>query len=205
MVTEYHERVLTPWFWISQADELIDASRKLEPGIKKYWRVTSKYFDRDKGTYSPPPGFEPGRLLQSTYFMLVAYAIENYFKAILIVDFTETYRDEILRTGKLPEALKDHDLARLAQKSGFPLNNDEERSVLARVYRNSLWQGRYPVPVNANQLNSMAACDGKAVFTAFLGPADMDDLSGLVRRIEKVAYDKVSATERSDHVAQEDA
>jgi len=79
---EYQEQVLTPSSWINQADELIEASKKLEPSIKKYWLTVSKYFDPKKGTYSPPAGFKPKRLLQATYFMLVAYAIENYFKAV---------------------------------------------------------------------------------------------------------------------------
>ncbi|GAH95109.1 unnamed protein product, partial [marine sediment metagenome] len=29
----------TPYLWISQADELITASKKLEPSIKKYWET----------------------------------------------------------------------------------------------------------------------------------------------------------------------
>jgi len=196
---EYQERVLTPYSWINQADELIQASKKLEPSIKKYWLTTSKYFDPIKGTYNPPPGFKLKKLLQSTYFILVAYAIENYFKAIMITDMiTECkaiIRDEIFQTGKLPKALKEHNLMSLAKSAKFALN-DIEIGLLTRVYRSSLWQGRYPVPVNAGQLNSMVIHSGKAFFTAFLAPADINNLNILIRRIKKLSLNKVSAPEK---------
>lgn len=192
---EYQERVLNPYYWIDQADELIQASKKLEPSIKKYWLTTSKYFDPIKGTYNPPPGFKPKKLLQSTYFLLVAYAIENYFKAIMITEFDAKYRDEIFRTGKLPEALKGHNLTSLARRAKFSLN-DIEIALLTRVYRNSIWQGRYPVPVNVDQLNSMAVYNGKTFFTAFLAPADINNLNTLIRRIKKLSLNKFSAPEK---------
>ena len=103
----YQAQVLIPSSWINQADLLIEVSKKLEPNIKKYWLTTSKYFDINNGTYTPPPGFKPKRLLQGTYFMLLAYAIENYFKAIMIMEFEATYRGEILRT-RIPA--HEHDL-----------------------------------------------------------------------------------------------
>jgi len=190
----YQAQVLIPSSWINQADELIEASKKLEPSIKKYWLTTSKYFDTYLGTYNPPPGFKPKRLLQGTYFMLLAYAIENYFKAIMIVDFEATYRDEILRTGKLPKALKEHNhnLIALAESSKFVLT-DTEAGLLTRLSRNSLWQGRYPVPVSANQLNSRAVYRNKAFFTAFFAPADIKNLNALIRRIKKFSSNKASA------------
>ena len=191
---EYQERVLTPFSWINQADELIQASKKLEPSIKKYWLTVSKYFDPKEGTYNPPPEFKPKKLLQATYFMLVAYAIENYFKAVLIAEFETTYKSEILRTGKLPSALNNHNLMNLAERIKFTLSSIDT-SLLARLSRNSLWQGRYPVPVNADQLNSMAIHNGNAYFTAFLAPPDIKNLNSLIRRIRKFSTNKALSPE----------
>lgn len=195
LLIQYQEQVLIPYLWINQADELIAASKKLEPSIKKYWLTAIKYFDSKKGTYSPPAGFTPKRLLQSVYFMLVAYAIENYLKAILIADSEATYRSDILRTGNLPKELNEHNLITLAKKSKFVFT-DIELSLLSRLSRNSKWQGRYPVPAKADQLNSMASHNGKAIFTAFLAPVDISNLAKLVRRIKKFSSAKISASQQ---------
>jgi hypothetical protein len=192
---QYQEQVLIPIYWIKQADELIQASKKLEPSIKRYWLAVSKYFDPRKGTYNPPPEFKPKKLLQATYFMLVAYAIENYFKAVLITNFEADYKSEILRTGKLPRALIDHNLMKLSERTNFTLSNIDT-SLLTRLSRNSLWQGRYPVPVNANQLNSMTIHNGNAYFTAFLAPDDIKNLNTLIRRIQKFSTKNLSSEEK---------
>ncbi len=193
LLIDYQDQVLTPHLWISQANELITASKKFEPSIKKYWLTVTNYYDSEKLTYSPPAGFKPTKLLQSTYFMLVAYAIENYFKAILVAHCKFAYRDEIVKTGKLPEALKKHNLIILAEKSKFSLN-DIELNLLTRLYRNSLWQARYPVPTNAKGLKVMAIHNGKAFMAAFLAPQDINNLTILVRRIKKFSSAKVSAS-----------
>ena len=138
---QYQEQVLTPHLWINQADELITASKKFAPSIKKYWLTVGKYYDPKSHIYSPPAGFKPTKLLQSTYFMLVAYAIENYFKAILVADSKFEFRNEIMQTGKLPKALKRHNLVKLAGETGFSLN-DIELNLLTRLYRNSFLQAR---------------------------------------------------------------
>jgi len=192
---QYQEQILTPIYWIKQADELIQASKKLEPSLKRYWLAVSKYFDPKNGTYNPPPEFKPKKLLQAPYFMLVAYAIENYFKAVLIAQFEAAYKSEILRTGKLPRALNNHDLPGLAGGTNFKLS-DIDTSLLARLSRNSLWQGRYPVPVNANQLNNMTIHNGNAYFTAFLAPTDINNLNTLTRRIRKFSIKNLSSEEQ---------
>ena len=121
---QYQEQVLAPVYWIKQADELIQASKKLEPSLKRYWVAVLEHFDPKKGTYNPPPKFKPKKLLQAPYFMLVAYAIENYFKAVLIAQFEAAYKSEILRTGKLPRALNNHDLLGLAEGTNFKLKGN---------------------------------------------------------------------------------
>jgi len=181
---QYKEQVLDWQLWIKQADELLAASMKLEPSIKKYWLTATKYFDSIKGTYSPPPGFKPKQLLQGTYFMLMAYAIENLLKAILIKQSMEDYEREVMRTHELPKDLKEHDLMALINKTNFKINQTET-NLLSRLCRNSVWQGRYPVPVKAAQLNSIVLHNGEAHFTAFLAPNDIPNLKLLIKRIRK--------------------
>ena len=119
---QYKEQVLNWQLWINQADELLAASKKLEPSMKKYWLTTTQYFDPNKGTYSPPPGFKPNKLLQGTYFMIMAYAIENLLKAILIRQSKEDYETEVMHTHELPKDLKEHDLMVLFKKTNIKLN-----------------------------------------------------------------------------------
>ena len=199
---EYQERVLNPYSWINQADELIKASKKLEPSIKKYWSTASKYFDPNKGTYSPPAGFKPKRPLQATYFMLLAYAIENYLKAILVAENKEKYNQAILhkRTlGNLPEDLKKygHDLIQLARESKLSCT-EAELSLLIRLFRHSDWQGRYPVPIKADKLNSTARYNGKGFDIKAIGMwcEDINDLKILIRRIKKFSSNKASVPEK---------
>ena len=181
---QYKEQVLDCQLWIKQADELLAASKKLEPSIKKYWLTATKYLDPIKGTYSPPPGFRPKQLLQGTYFMLMAYAIENLLKAILIRQCMEDYEQEVMRTHELPKDLKEHDLMFLINKTNFTINQTET-NLLSRLCRNSVWQGRYPVPVKAAQLDSIVVHKGEAHFTAFLAPSDIPNLNSLIKRIRK--------------------
>jgi len=65
-----------------------------------------------------------------------------------------------------------------------------ETSLLTRLSRNSIWQGRYPVPASANQLNNMVIYNGRPFFTAFLAPQDIDHLNALIRRIKKLSVVK---------------
>lgn len=181
---QYKEQVLNWQLWIKQADELLAAAKKLEPSINKYWLTTRKFLDPVKGTYSPPSGFNPKPLLQGTYFMLIAYSIENLLKAKLIRQFTEKYEEEVMHTHELPIELNEHDLIALTNKTQFKINQTET-NLLFRLYRNSLWQGRYPVPVKAGQLNNIILRSGRPHFTAFLAPNDIPNLKLLIKRIKR--------------------
>ena len=76
--------------------------------------------------------------------------------------------------GNLPAEVKSHDLIRLAKEAHFKFNiNDED--LLTRLYRNSDWAGRYPVPVSSSGLKNIKVftTDGKGHFAAFLSPNDI--------------------------------
>ncbi|MFH0942212.1 MAG: hypothetical protein V1823_04240 [Chloroflexota bacterium] len=196
----YIEKVLNSSSWINQADELVQASKKLEPSIKKYWLTALKYFD-------PPPGFKRKKLLQATYFMLIAYAIENYFKAVLVAENQEKYSQDILRKreGKLPNELKKggHDLIKLVtkMKSNFDLT-EAELSLLTRLFRHSTWQGRYPVPIKADKLNNPVGYDGKHFDIKAIGfrYEDINELKILVRRIKTFSSAKALDSGRQSSI-----
>lgn len=83
---------------------------------------------------------------------------------------------------------------KLAGETGFSLN-DIELNLLTRLYRNSFWQARYPVPTKADGLIEISTRNGKLLFEAFLAPQDIHNLTIVVRRIKKFSSTKVSASQ----------
>jgi hypothetical protein len=69
--------------------------------------------------------------------MLVAYAIENLFKALLIIQSKEKLNQELMLSYELPKELKGHDLSVLAQKAKFDISH-LEFNLLSRPCRNSI-------------------------------------------------------------------
>ncbi|MFC2045560.1 hypothetical protein ACFLUH_02665 [Chloroflexota bacterium] len=179
---QYLENLLNWDLWIDKAETLVAAAGALEPHIRSYWDVVES--DAKEGRYSK--GGKPPACLQAIYSMLIAYALENLFKAMIIGEQQDTFRTHIMnKGGKLPEKIKSHDLIRLAKEAHFEFNVSDE-DLLARLHRNSEWTGRYPVPVSSSGLKNIKVftTDGKPHVTAFLSPNDIDLLSDLVRRVK---------------------
>ena len=188
---QYLEQALDWQLWVKSADDLLAASEKLEPSIKRYWSAARE--NLKEGRYSEPKK-EPVRYLQAIYSMLVAYAIENLYKASLILQNKKQYEQYILQERRLPGELKTprHNLLDLVHKLNLNIDADET-NLLLRLSRNSHWQGRYPVPVKAEDLNSVIKDDnGNVHFVAFLAPDDIQKLKLLIKRIKKNIKDDSS-------------
>ena len=188
---EYYKRVSNPLLWVEKANELMAAAETLEPSIDAYWN--SLRIEPDRGLVSETPETEGKQLLQAPYFMMMAFALENHFKAILVAD--NDYSGELLRAGKLPEILKNHDLVKLAKITGLSLD-DVELSLLTRLSVNSIWQGRYPAPANCIELNNMPIKQGKSVFTAYLSPMDIGNLHRLTKRLKEYTISKIASMDK---------
>ena len=182
---QYLERLLNWKLWIEKAEELLAAARALEPHVRSLWDVIGANFK--EGRYSEG-GEDPHQLpqnLQGVYFMVVAYALENLFKAMIIWEHQDTLHNQVLGTGgKLPVIAKDHDLIRLAKKTHFVIDVGDE-DLLTRLYWNSVWAGRYPLPVDCGGLKNVKVySDGKGYLTAYFSPNDIDRLDALVQRVK---------------------
>ena len=195
MSIEYSER-LSDWKqWENKADELIEAARLLEPYVRGYWRVVSTNFD--EGSYGdalrtpriPPPN------PQSAHFMLVAFALENLMKAIVIRNRPNEFHSRLFT--KLPPDVKTHDLRGLAKKANVPTTLEEE-DLLCRLSRVSTWAGRYPIPIeDAHLKNVETYSDGKPYLTACFYPEDADRLNDLLLRVKQLASNYSNSTEAS--------
>ena len=193
---QYLEQALDWQLWVKSADDLLAASEKLEPSIKKYWSVAMENLKKERedlkeGRYSEPKE-KPGHYLQAIYSMLVAYAIENLYKASLILQNKKQYEQDILRERGLPRELKTqkHDLLGLVRKLNLDIDTDEI-NLLLRLSRNSYWQGRYPVPTKAKDLNSVVMHDGIPHFVACLTPGDFTKIESLISRIKEHIKDNI--------------
>jgi hypothetical protein len=183
---QYFESLLNPDLWIGKAEELLAAAEALTPHIRSYWEIVES--DIHEGRYregGKPPHKTPV-YFQAVYSMLIAYALENLFKAMIIGEQQDALRDQVRENGgNLPTKVKGHNLIRLAKEARFKFNVMDE-DLLIRLYRNSHWAGRYPVPVSSSGLQNIKVftTDGKAHFTAFLSPNDIELLDDLVRRVK---------------------
>ncbi len=193
---QYLERALNWQLWVKSADDLLAASKELEPSIKRYWSLAEDNLiaERENAREGRDrvPWKEQGPYLQAVYSMLVAYAIEDLYKASLILQKRKQYEEEILRERGLPKELKTprHNLLDLVQKLNLSID-EHEIGLLLRLSRNSHWQGRYPVPIKATDLNSVAIHKEIPHFVGFLAPNDLVKVESLVSRIREHIEDNM--------------
>lgn len=187
---QYLEQALDWRLWVKSADDLLAAAEELEPSIKRYWSLAKESLiaEQEDVREGRPrrPWKEQGPYLQAIYSMLVAYAVENLCKASLILQNKKQYEQEILQKGGLPSELRTprHNLLDLVNKLNFNIAEDE-KNLLLRISRHSYWQGRYPVPTKAKDLNSVEMHDGIPHFVAFLAPNDFPKIELLISRIKE--------------------
>ena len=193
MSIQYSER-LSDWkLWENKADELLKAAKLLEPHVREYWSTVTTNFE--EGRYSDPlktPRTPPSNP-QSAYFMLVAYALENLLKAIIIRHRQNDLRGRLLRN--LPGVVKTHNLRDLAKKANVPVTVGEE-DLLHRLCWQSTWAGRYPIPVEASALKNVETySDGKSYLMACFYLGDVDHLTDLLKRVKTLILDEPNTTE----------
>ena len=183
-VVLYLDQLLEPWFWVDKADKLLEASKVLEPQLRNYWNVVltnAKEGRYNKGGEPPNP---PPADLHGPYFILVSYALENLFKAIIIRDRNDEIRRQFAQTGRLPNLIKKHELVRLAKEANIKIDIKEEH-VLNRLSRQSNWKSRYPVPVELSDMrNILKHSNGRQYFTDYFKPDDLDELNTIVKRVK---------------------
>ena len=183
-VVLYLDNLLNPRLWLEKADKLLEASKLLEPQLRDFWNVVSA--SAREGRYNKggqPPNIPPSDL-HGPYFILVSYALENLFKAIIIQCQSDEIRSQFAQTGRLPSLIKGHDLVRLSKKANVKININEE-DVLARLSRQSKWKSRYPVPVELSDMrNIQKYSDGRGYFADYFKPDDIDKLNAIIDRVK---------------------
>lgn len=169
---EFIKNVLDHELWIEKADQLLEVASFIEPRIYETW-------DEVKNG-----GFLKEHYI-TTYFMLVAYALENLLKALYIKLNTDSVKKDLEEKGKLPKAIIGHDLYRLAKELKVVEMEWGEDSLLQKVSRSAVWFGRYPIPIKPDQLNSFYDSEFEQLCIPFrhYSPDDLREIQTIISRI----------------------
>jgi hypothetical protein len=183
-VVTYLDNLLNTRLWMGKADKLLEASEVMKPKLQKYWdifRTNAREGRYNKGGL--PPRKMPSEL-HGPYFILVSYALENLFKALIIRDRSDEIRAQFFQKGTLPSLIKGHDLVKLSKAADIKISITEE-DVLTRLSRQSKWKSRYPVPVELSDMqNIIKYSNGKGYFADYFKPDDIDQLDVIIKRVK---------------------
>lgn len=173
----FSERLNDVSLWISKARELLYAATQLKPVVKSRW-------EKIKIENGKIMDFSQAPNTQGVYFMLVAYALENLCKSILVHRNRASLKNRLLKN--VPPEIKGHDLLKLAKNIGLTLNITTEE-LLVRLSRNSIWAARYPIPIESWK---MTPCEKVAneqqIFAAFFTLEDVNKIDGLINRFKNL-------------------
>jgi hypothetical protein len=155
----------SPHSWHVQAADLVRSADLLYERSQAARKLAASIYRRDNATGLP---VNEGRALATqevkllgdrelgrVALMLLAFAIENECKSILV-----SKRPELIAgDSKLPQGLLTHDLQTLLRTCGIAFT-ELEGAVLARLSEYSSWAGRYPLPSEAIKSSSRSGVPG---------------------------------------------
>ncbi len=179
---DFSNRLTDTKLWFRMADDLIAAANILEVEVVKYW---SEIKIENNQIVDIPNR----KNVQQAYLLLIAYALENFLKALLIHQNQKTLKGRLLQ--KLPGYLLSHNLIELSSKARFNINVPEEE-LFCRLSRFSIWKARYPIPLYPDALANMKILsDEKAHFTDYYKPQDINLIHNIIDRLRKYVVTEI--------------
>jgi hypothetical protein len=174
---QFSERLNEVNLWVSKAKELLHAANCLKSILNSQWSKVKIENGKLIVNLNEP-------LVQGPYFMLVAYAIENLLKAIIIHRKKAKLKNRLLL--KIPDNVHGHDLLKLANKIGIQLDISEQK-LLARLTQNSIWSARYPIPLEATDMRTtVKLLNGQNYFSAYFAPNDLPEIDSFLEKLLKI-------------------
>lgn len=82
--------------------------------------------------------------------MLIGFAIENCLKAMVIMHQYTQLTQQFEENERLPGLLQKHDLPLLFTQAGLTSNGSATKALLSQLTRWTIWESRYPVPLNTD-------------------------------------------------------
>jgi len=171
--TNYRSKAFWDVHWIMKARDLLESAKLIEPEVVRYWDNSREVLKTKSGQFLPD-------YYLGTYFMLIAYAVENIFKAVIVRNNSVDYKEKFKQTPKFPKELQSHSLVELAKQAGYSFNLYEE-DLLRRLTRSAIWYGRYPVPLDYKfSSNTEIFSDGKKRSVGWFGANDIPRLKKFI-------------------------
>lgn len=185
LAIQFSEALTNTGLWIGMAEDLLAAAKLLEAEVMQYWSEVRVEAGR---VVSAPHR----KTVQGPYFLLTAYLLENYFKALLVHKNREFFRTKLLT--KIPDYIKEHDLLRLAREVSMKLTIVEEE-LLSRLSRSSMWAARYPVPTGPNAITAIRRfSDGNTYLVAYFGPEDIGRVHAFIKRLREYVEKEIGTS-----------
>lgn len=163
--------------WLEKAKDLIEVASSFEPEVNRAWDDLRSLRSGGEDTLKRTGYF-------GTYYMLIAYGIENILKAKIISKRRSEFKEYIKKKWGLPHVLKSHDLYKLANDLNIPLNSNEE-SYLRRLSRAAVWAGRYPAPLEYKDLMGKKYSDGELHMESFFTHGEIEEIKKLLDKLLK--------------------
>ena len=173
----YLSRVFWHIHWVSKAEDLLQSAKLIEPEVVRLWDNYRANLDGEINELLPD-------YYQGTYFMLIAYAVENFLKAAIIREKSFEYKRKFLETLKFPSELRSHNLVKLARRAHLNFSSEEE-DLLRRLTRSATWYGRYPAPLYYKHSSGAETfLDGKKYSVSWFGNNDVERLNKFIGRLK---------------------
>lgn len=173
----YQDTLLGTSSWLNKAVALLDSAALLEPNVNDFWQTWHRHL-KDKFVRMKSDKYI------GVYLMLISFAVENLFKAIIVQEKRSEIIDELIR-GRLPKILKSHDLIALSQLAEFPIKNQLYEDLLHRLCRSAVWHGRYPIPLDYRSGRSARFLNGKEYTISLDREIDLDLVKELIKDIKQ--------------------
>lgn len=142
--TRYIQKVFDPAEWIETAEALREAASPFASVLNDVLLAWAQ----ENPTENPRALYKKVHV----FYMLWAYCFENLLKALIVTRQSAGDIGE-RKTLQLPEVLKSHNLENLARKAGIEHVIRDYPDVFGKLTACSIWFGRYPVPLRANDLD----------------------------------------------------
>lgn len=166
------------WLWSGQS--LFKAASLLRPQIDAFFASVRMETNADTihGGHDLPP----------VYMMLMAFALENLAKGILIAREPERVKEAMLKQWEGGG----HDLNELAKAAKLNLTKDEKR-LLLNLSVHAVWMGRYPCPKYHDQRLPRTTDGGGFAPLGGASNTDMTKAQDVYHRWEQILDAEIAA------------
>ena len=176
---EFIERVTDPVRWLGSARDLLWSAGKVRIALDSYIQASSK--------------ITPFGEIAS-YYMLMNYAFENLFKALVVVREKKNIEDAMKKKCRIPAKILNHSLLEFAEKYDFLKDEVGDESMLKKMERCAVWYGRYPTSTSPTGMDSFyeSDCVDFPVSMTSYSSSDFNDIDSMLDRLLQLLRNECS-------------